>query len=174
MLARLLAPFTAFGRRLADELCTSRGRRRLGRRVASRFLVLLPVLVWTNQFTSAFWTDEVTRYVRGRVVVAGSSDPVRGLAVVLVPAPVRPGDGAGYLRVDPGPGLDPAASRIWLWPDVDGWFDAMHVGQGRRYRVEIHWTARPECPPHVAGHRVFRLLNFFSRRLELVVSPCAA
>ena len=173
----LAAPARRFVGRLHAEFFTRRGRRRFARRLASRGLVLLPVLVWSYLFTNAFWVDEVTRYVRGRVIVEGPRAPVLGLAVVLVPAPADRGRGYGdYLRVDPGafPAQDPDSAVVWLWPDAEGWFDAMHVAAGVRYRVEVRRPADAACPVHVAGHRVFRLLDFFSRRLEVVVPPCPA
>lgn len=170
----IIAALRRLGDRVAVELLTRAGRRRLGRRLASRGLVLLPILVWTHLFFWYFWSEELTRYVRGHVVVNGPAAPVLDLAVVLVPDPVAPGADAGYLRVDPGlyelPDVEGAA--VWLWPDVDGRFDVMHVAGGERYRVEVRWASRPDCPPYVVGHRVFRLLDFFSRRLELVVPPC--
>ena len=62
-------------------------------------------------------------------------------------------------------------AAVWLWTDPDGWFDTMHVAPDRRYRIEVR---RPgaDCPVHVVGHRVFRLLDFFSRRLAIQVPPC--
>ena len=177
--ARLLRPLfsgpLSLFRRLVDEVFTPRGRRRLRRRLLSRLLVLLPVLVWTYWFSTAFWSGEVTRYLRGRVVVEGPRAPVLGLAVVLVPDPLDPDAGYdGYRTVDPigfSPVLTAEDAAVWLWTDPDGWFDTMHVAPGRRYRIEVR---RPgaDCPVHVVGHRVFRLLDFFSRRLAIRVPPC--
>ena len=164
------------GVRLREEVLTRKGRRRLRRRLASRFLLLAVAVAWTYPFVDGFWAAELDSFVRGRVVVTGRDAPLLRAAVVLVPLPQLSADGlAAYARIDPG---DPLAltgrvedATIWLWPDVDGWFAGMHLALGMPYRVEVR---RPGCPPVEFGVRRFRLLAFGSRRLHLEVPPCPA
>ena len=163
--------------RLWGEAFTRAGRRRLLRRVASRFLIVFVVVGWTHPFVAAFWQHQFVDLVSGRVVVAGPDPaPVLRTVVVLVPAPPDPSASGAlvpYLKVDPGAyGLDPSRSanlELDLWPDVSGRFATMHVVLGRPYRLEVRRTG---CPTVDFGVRTFRLLGFFGRRLSLEVPPC--
>ena len=164
------------GVRLREELLTRKGRRRLRRRLASRFLLVAVAVAWTYPFVGGFWAAELVSFVGGRVVVTGRDAPLLRAAVVLVPAPELSGGGlAAYAKIDPGdPLVRPGRvddATIWLWPDVDGWFGGMHLAPGLPYRVEVR---RPGCPPVGFGVRRFTLLAFGSRRLHLEVPPCPA
>ena len=162
--------------RLRDELLTRKGRRRLRRRIASRFLLTGLAIAWTHPFVSDFWNGQIGSFIAGRVIVADTHAPVLRTAVVLVPVPEQSGTTlAAYAKIDPG---DPVAlpeqvedAAVWLWPDVDGWFDGMHLAAGLPYRVEVR---RPGCPTVQFSVRKFRLLSFQSRRLHLEVPACDA
>lgn len=174
-LGRLLSVPLRVCRRLRDECVSRRGRRRLRRRLASRSLLTLLAVAWTYPFVGAFWLSELTGFVSGRVVVSGPPEPLFGAAVVLVPAPA-PGVGlAAYARIDPArPVTVPATvedAALWLWTDVDGWFDAMHLAQAVPYRVEVR---RPGCEPVAFGVRSFHLFGFSSRRLRLEIPRCVS
>ena len=163
--------------RLWGELITRKGRRRLRRRVLSRFLLVAVAIAWTEPFVRAFWHEQFSYFVSGRVVVEGAEDvPMTRTAVVLVPDvgdPAAPGVLVRYSRIDPGEPLavsrDVEDAAVWLWTDVDGWFGSMHVAQGAPYRIEVR---RPGCESAVFGVRRFWLLDFWSRRLTLAVPPC--
>ena len=163
--------------RLYGECFTRRGRRRLGRRLATRFLLLFVAIAWTYPFVSAFWDEQLVDFVRGRVVVSGAPDrPVLRTAVVLVPAPSDPSNPralARYRWIDPGAPLPavfvPKDAAVFLWTDVDGWFGGMHLALGVPYRIEVR---RSGCPVVVFGVRTFRLLDFWSRRFDVEVPPC--
>ena len=165
--------------RLWGELVTRKGRRRLRRRVLSRFLLVAVAVAWTEPFVNAFWHEQLSYFVSGRVVVEGGQDvAMTRTAVVLVPEvadPAAPGALARYSRIDPGEPLavsgDAEDAAIWLWADVDGWFGSMHVAQGAPYRIEVR---RRGCESAVFGVRRFWVFDFWSRRLNLEVLPCAA
>ena len=165
--------------RLWEELVTRKGRRRLRRRLLSRFLLIAVAIAWTEPFVRAFWHEQLSYFVSGRVVVEGGQDvPVMRTAVVLVPQvadPAVPGALIRYSRIDPGEPLavsgDVEDAAIWLWADVDGWFGSMHLAQGVPYRIEVR---RFGCEPAVFGVRRFWLFDFWSRRMTLEVRPCAA
>ena len=164
-------------RRLWGELFTPSGRRRLCRRVASRFLLVGLALAWTYPFVAGFWETQVVDFVTGRVLVTGHQGPVLRTSVVLVPDLPEPADPAAlarYALIDRGgslPGVHtPQDAALHIWTDVDGRFSQMHVAPGLPYRVEVR---RPGCPVHVHGVYTFRLLDFWSRRLALQVPPCA-
>ena len=171
---RLVSMPRRFAARLRSELLTRKGRRRLRRRVASRFLLTGLAIAWTHPFVSDFWDGQINSFIAGRVVVTGVDAPVLRTAVVLVPVPEGSGATlAAYAKIDP---LDPVAiprqvedAAVWLWPDVDGWFDGMHLAAGLPYRVEVR---RRGCPPVEFGVRTFRLLGFGARRLHLEVPAC--
>ena len=173
---RLVSMSRRFAARLREELLTPKGRRRLRRRAASRFLLTGLAIAWTHPFVSDFWEGQINSFIAGRVVVTGADAPVLRTAVVLVPVPERSGSTlAAYAKIDP---LDPVAipgqvedAAVWLWPDVDGWFDGMHLAAGLPYRVEVR---RPGCPTVQFSVRKFRLLGFQSRRLHLEVPACDA
>ena len=48
--------------RLYGECFTRRGRRRLGRRLATRFLLLFVAIAWTYPFVSAFWDEQLVDF----------------------------------------------------------------------------------------------------------------
>ena len=160
--------------RLWEELLTRKGRRRLRRRLASRFLLVAVAIAWTYPFVDAFWHEQIGFFVSGRLVVTGQHLPLFSTAVVLVPDPdVSGGPLAAYAKIDPGrpSGLveRPEDAAVWLWADVDGWFGGMHLAVGLPYRVEVR---RAGCAPVEFGVRRFRLFDFWSRRLQLEVPPC--
>ena len=163
--------------RLWGEVFTRAGRRRLLRRVASRFLIVFVLVGWTHPFVPLFWHQQFVNFVSGRVVVAGPDPvPVLRTVVVLVPAPPdpsAPGALVPYLKPDPGAyGLDPSRPEnleLALWPDVDGSFATMHVVPLRPYRLEVR---RAGCPTVDFGVRVFWFFGFSGRRLSLEVPPC--
>ena len=92
--------------RFAAQFASRKGRRRLRRRVSWRLLALIGFGPWVYPFVAAQLYDELTQFVRGRVEVRGSVEPVTDVAVVLVPLTV----------------LGPDGEPVWMWPDVDGWF----------------------------------------------------
>ena len=163
--------------RLREELVTRKGRRRLRRRLLSRFLLVAVAIAWTEPFVRAFWYEQLSYFVSGRVVVEGGQGvAMTRTAVVLVPEVAdlaSPGALARYSRIDPGEPLAVSHhaedAAIWLWADVDGWFGSMHVAQGAPYRIEVR---RSGCEPAVFGVRRFWLFDFWSRRLTLEVPPC--
>ena len=164
--------------RLWGELVTRKGRRRLRRRVLSRFLLVAVAVAWTEPFVRAFWYEQLSYFVSGRVVVGGQDVAMTRTAVVLVPEvadPAAPGALARYSRIDPGEPLavfgDAEDAAIWLWADVDGWFGSMHLAQGAPYRIEVR---RFGCEPAVFGVRRFWVFDFWSRRLNLEVPLCSA
>ena len=162
--------------RLREELLTRKGRRRLRRRLASRFLLVAVAIAWTYPFVEGFWAAELVSLVGGRLVVTGRDAPLLSAAVVLVPVPELSAGGlAAYARIDPVDSVELPVrvddAAIWLWTDVDGWFGGMHLAPGLPYRVEVR---RPGCPPVEFGVRRFRLLGFWYRRLYLEVQPCPA
>ena len=112
----------------------------------------------------------------GRVVVADEAEPLLRTAVVLVPAPEDARTSlAAYAKIDPGePVRVPEQvedAAIWLWTDIDGWFEAMHLAPGLAYRVEVR---RRGCPTVTFGIRRFTLLGFGARRLQLEVPACGS
>ena len=165
--------------RVWKELVTRKGRRRLRRRLLSRFLLIAVAIAWTEPFVRAFWHEQLAYFVSGRVVVEGGQDvAMTRTAVVLVPQvadPAAPGALIRYSRIDPGEPLAVSGevedAAIWLWADVDGWFGSMHLVQGAPYRIEVR---RFGCEPAVFGVRRFWVFDFWSRRLNLEVPPCAA
>ena len=144
--------------RFAAQFASRKGRRRLRRRVSWRLLELIGFGPWVYPFVAAQLYDELTQFVRGRVEVRGSVEPVTDVAVVLVPLAV----------------LGPDGEPVWMWPDVDGWF-SMHAfpgaGFGGLYAVDV---LRPGCAVERVGERRFWLLAPWGRRLALEVGPCRA
>ncbi len=174
LIRRLASLPRRVGARLREELLTRKGRRRLRRRLASRFLLLAVAVAWTYPFVDAFWSEQLGFFISGRLVVTGQDAPLFRTAVVLVPEPdVSGGPLAAYAKIDPAEpaGLPERAedAAVWLWTDVDGWFGGMHVAAGLPYRVEVR---RPGCAPAGFGVRRFSLLDFWSRRLQLEVPLC--
>lgn len=160
-------------RRLWGEAFTRAGRRRLRRRVASRYLLVFVAIAWTYPTVEDFWYGQIVDFVAGRVVLTGPDPgPVLRTAVVLVPAPDDPDDLASYAAFDisaPDQVADPVDLQIDIWPDLDGYFSRMTLAPRLPYRIEVR---RPGCPTLDFGVRSFFFLNFWSRRLRLEVPPC--
>lgn len=142
--------------RFLAQFGSRKGRRRLRRRAVWRVLALLAFGPWIHPFFVAQMADELNHFVRGRVQVRGSAEPVTGVAVVLVPVTASGSD----------------AEPLWLWPDVDGWFSthAFPGGvYGGVYAVDVR---RPGCAVEHFGVRRLWLGAVWGRRLDLEIGPC--